>query len=105
MVVFFKMGAGGLFKPFRDGRAWTVRADSVFDSLVGVPVLRLGFSGLGVRERGRCVLEGDAIFERKPPFNPTFEGVLIIVPRVRPRMGVASGDCICDGKVLFVKVP
>lgn len=94
VLVFFRIGAEGLlrpFRPFKDGRAWTVRADNVLDPAIGVAASTLGFSGLGVRERGSRALEGDASWERILPFNPTVEGVFINIPIVRPRLGVVSG--------------
>lgn len=104
MDVFTRPGVEGFLRLFRDGRAWTVRADCVLDPFVGVPALRLGFSGLGVRERGSRALEGDAILERKVPFNPTVEGVFIKVPMVRPRTGVPLVDFGGDGKEPLIEV-
>lgn len=99
----FRVGAEGLLRLLKEGRAWTVRADSVLDPAIGIPALRLGFSGLGVRERNSRALEGDAILERKVPFSPTVEGVLINVPIVRPREGGVSGAGSCDEKEPLVE--
>lgn len=102
-VVFLMIGTEGLLRLPKDGRAWTVRAASVLDPVGDKLALRLGFAGLGVRERDSRAECGDAILERRFPFNPTVDGVFIKVPIVRPRIGVVSGALRCAENEPFVE--
>lgn len=74
-----------------DALGWVGRADTVLDPM-GDDTLKLGFSGLGVLDRGTGgrEREGGATLELMLLFKPTLEGVLIRVPGVRPRTGIPS---------------
>lgn len=74
-----------------DALGWVGRADTVLDPM-GDGTLRLGFSGLGVLDRGTGgrEREGGATLELILLFKPTLEGVLMRVPGVRPRTGILS---------------
>lgn len=58
--------------------------------LMGDAEVKLGFSGLGVFERGIDMPEGDTIWERALAFSPTFEGIRMRVLGICPRAGVLS---------------
>lgn len=103
VLVIFGIGAGGRLRLLKDGQVLRDRADNVLDPVIDMLALRLGFSGLGVRDRDSRALDGEAIFERKLPLSPTVEGVFISVPIVRPRTGVVSGAIRFGDKASLVE--
>lgn len=68
------------------------RAEDVVDTM-GDATAKLGFSGLGVLDRGTRPREREeeaAALASALLFKPTLEGVLKSVPGVRPRTGKVS---------------
>lgn len=102
-VVFSVVGLEGfLNRLLTGGRAWLGRVATVL-GLMGDVKVKLGFSGLGVLERGIAVPEGDMIWECALAFSPTFEGVRIRDLGVRPCACVLSIGGRDDLKGLFVR--